>query len=252
MRVLGIDIGGSGIKGAVVDTTRGKLVTERHRLPTPTPSKPKAVGKVVAEIVEHFEWKGIVGCTFPGIVHHGTIFSAANVHRSWMGTDCAKLFREKTSRRVIVTNDADAAGVAEMRFGAGRNHKGLVIMITLGTGIGSALFYHGELIPNAELGHLQLRGEDAEHRAAARIRAEKKLNWKQYARRVDEYLHHVEFLFSPDLFIIGGGISRDHEKFLPRLTLRTPVVPARLFNDAGIIGAALAAESALKAKKARA
>jgi len=241
MRALGIDIGGSGIKGAVVETRTGKMVAERFRRPTPQPSKPKPVARTVAEIVEHFDWRGPIGCTFPAIVHHGVILSAANVHHDWVGADCVRVMRQAIGQPVSVTNDADAAGVAEMTFGIGKGKPGLVIMITLGTGIGSALFYNGVLVPNAELGHLQLHGVDAEARAAARVRAEDKLSWKQYAKRLNEYLAHVEFLFTPDLFIIGGGISADHRKFLPLLKLRTPVAPARLRNDAGIIGAAMTA-----------
>ncbi|MBI5877851.1 MAG: ROK family protein [Chloroflexi bacterium] len=241
MRTLGIDIGGSGIKGAIVETHSGKLIAERYRLPTPQPSKPKAVARTVAEIVAHFEWRGPIGCTFPAIVHHGVILSAANVHKAWIGADCRRVLREAIKQPVTVTNDADAAGVAEMKFGAGKGKHGLVIMITLGTGIGGAIFYNGVLVPNAELGHLQIRGVDAEARAAARVRTEENLSWKRYARRLNEYLSYVEFLFTPDLFIIGGGISADHRKFLPLLSLRTKVVPARLRNDAGIIGAGMMA-----------
>ncbi len=248
MEILGIDIGGTGIKGAIAETTTGELKTERYRLLTPQPSKPNAVCDVVNEVVTHFEWKGPVGCTFPAIVHHGVIFSAANVHRSWVNTNAQALLQEKARCQVVVINDADAAGIAEMKFGAGKGQNGLVIMITLGTGIGSAIFYHGELVPNAELGHLEIRGKDAEARASDRIRQEKKLSWKKYAKRLDEYLGRVEFLFSPDLFIIGGGVSKVHEKFLPRLHTRTRVVPAQLLNEAGIVGAALAAERTAEGK----
>lgn len=251
MRALGIDIGGSGIKGAVVETHSGKLVIARYRLPTPQPSKPKAVARTVAEVVKRFGWRGPIGCTFPAIVHHGVILSAANVHKSWVGTNCRMLLRAAIRQPVTVTNDADAAGVAEMTFGAGHGKPGLVIVITLGTGIGSSLFYNGVLVPNAELGHLQIRGKDAERRAAARVRTAEKLTWKRYAHRLNEYLETVEFLFTPDLFIIGGGISSDHRKFLPLLSLRTPVVPARLRNDAGIIGAAMTAVAERRARHQR-
>ncbi len=252
MRALGIDIGGSGIKGAIVETHSGKLVVPRYRLPTPQPSKPKAVARTVAEVVKHFGWRGPIGCTFPAIVHHGVILSAANVHKSWVGTNCRTLLRDAIKQPVVINNDADAAGVAEMTLGAGRGKRGLVIVITLGTGIGSALFYNGVLVPNAELGHLEIRGKDAEWRAAARVRTAEKLNWKRYAKRLNEYLETVEYLFTPDLFIIGGGISGDHRKFLPLLSLRTRVVPARLRNDAGIIGAAMTAVAHRQALRKRA
>jgi polyphosphate glucokinase len=241
MEILGIDIGGSGIKGALVDTESGKLMTERYRLLTPQPSKPKAVCNVIADIVKHYDWQGSIGCTFPAIVHHGVIFSAANVNRSWINKNAQNLIQEACGRPTLLINDADAAGMAELKFGAGRGHEGLVIMITLGTGIGSALLYRGELVPNAELGHLEIRGKDAEARASDRVRQERRLSWKKYAGRLEEYLKRVEFLFSPDLFIIGGGVSKDHNLFLPRVHTRTPIVPAELLNDAGIVGAALAA-----------
>lgn len=241
MQALGIDIGGSGIKGAPVDTRRGRLTGERVQLATPSPSKPSAVARTVSELVRSFGWKGPIGCTFPAIVHHGVILSAANVDPSWIGTDCGRLLRETLRQRVTLLNDADAAGLAEATFGAGRDRKGLVMVITLGTGIGSALLYNGVLVPNSELGHLEIRGKDAEVLAAARVRVGMHLSWKEYAQRVNEYLSRVEYLFSPDLFVIGGAISKEHAKFLPLLKLRARVVPARLRNDAGIIGAALAA-----------
>jgi polyphosphate glucokinase len=242
MKVLGIDIGGTGIKGAIVETDSGKMLSERFRLLTPQPSKPKAVCQVVGEIARHFEWAGPVGCTFPAIVHHGTILSAANVNQAWIGKNAQELIKTATGQPTLVMNDADAAGLAEMRFGAGRGNQGLVFMITLGTGIGSAILYRGVLVPNAELGHLEIRGRDAEARASDRVRQEKHLSWRRYAKRLDEYLGRLEFLFSPDMFIIGGGVSKEHEQFVPLLHLHTPVVPAELLNDAGIIGAALAAE----------
>jgi len=243
MEILGIDIGGSGIKGAPVDIATGAFMAERFRIPTPQPSKPDAVADVVAEIVRHFRWTGPVGCTFPSITKSGVVYSAANVDKDWIGTDGQTLMRKKTGCPLILLNDADAAGMAEMQFGAGRGRMGLVIILTFGTGIGSALFYNGVLIPNTELGHLQIRGKDAEHRASDRIRNEKELSWQKWADRVNEYLNHVEFLFSPDLFIIGGGVSKKHPKFLPLLNVKAEVVPAQLFNDAGIVGAALAAHS---------
>ena len=241
MQVLGIDIGGSGIKGAIVDVEKGELITERHRIPTPQPSTPSAVAGVIAELVEHFEWKGPIGCTFPAIVHHGVIKTAANVDDAWIGVDSIKLFEETTGCPVRVINDADAAGVAEIFFGAGRNHKDVVIMLTLGTGIGSAIFVDGHLLPNTEFGHLPIRGVDAEDRCSDRIRKQEDLNWKKWGKRVSEFLAAMEFFFSPDLFIIGGGVSKKHHKFLQYFESAAPVVPAQLRNEAGIIGAAMAA-----------
>lgn len=242
MRLLGIDIGGSGIKGALVDADIGELVTERHRIETPPGALPKDVADVVGQLARHFDWKGPVGCTFPAIVHHGVTLSAANVDQSWIGTNAKQLFEETTGLPVQIINDADAAGIAEIEFGAGRGRKGLVIMLTFGTGIGSAMFMDGILLPNSELGHLQIRGKDAEHRASAKVKEDKDLSWSKWSVRVNEYLAMVEFLFSPDLFIIGGGVSKRHDKFLPLLTTRAEIVPARFFNDAGIIGAAMSAK----------
>jgi polyphosphate glucokinase len=242
MQILGIDIGGSGIKGAPVDIKKGTLVVERHRIPTPQPSTPDDVSDVVAELVQHFEWKGAIGCTFPAIIKDGVAHSAANVDKSWIGTNGQELIREKTGCPTILVNDADAAGIAEMEFGAGKNEKGVVLMLTLGTGIGSALFINGTLVPNTELGHLEIRGKDAETRASDRTREVKDLSWEKWAERLDEYFQRVEFLFSPDLFIIGGGVSKKHDKFLPLLHTRARMVPAQLLNDAGIVGAALAAK----------
>lgn len=241
MQTLGIDIGGSGIKGAPVELDTGLLVTERFRIPTPDPSKPDAVADVVKEIVKHFEWKGAIGCTMPTIVLHGVVESAANIDQEWIGTDAQKLFQKKTKCPTRVLNDADAAGVAEMQFGAGRGRKGVVIMLTLGTGIGSAIFNDGVLLPNTEMGHLEIRGKDAESRASDRARQEREWDWEQWGMRVNEYVQRVEFLFSPDLFIIGGGVSKKADKFLPFLHTRAEIVPAQLLNDAGIVGAAMAA-----------
>lgn len=246
MQILGVDIGGSGIKGAPVDLETGELMAERFRIPTPQPSRPKDVADVVAELVKHFEWEGPLGCTFPAIVKNGVVLSAANVDHAWIDTDGQTLLRKKTKRPVILVNDADAAGVAEMAFGAGKGQQGVVLMLTLGTGIGSALFLDGNLVPNTELGHLEIRGKDAEERATDRIRQEKELSWKKWAVHVEEYLQRVEALFSPDLFIIGGGVSKKSDKFLPLIQTRTRIVPAELLNDAGIVGAALAARSLAK------
>jgi polyphosphate glucokinase len=241
MKILGIDIGGSGIKGAIVDVKKGEFVTERHRIETPTPSTPEAVAQVVGELVKYFDYQGPIGCTFPAVVQHGVIHTAANVDQGWIGVNGEALFQQVTGQPVHILNDGDAAGVAEMRFGAGRDRKGVVIMLTFGTGIGSAIFTEGVLLPNTEFGHMKIRGKDAEHRAAARIRDEEGLSWKRWAKRVDEFLHTMEFLFSPDLFIIGGGVSKKFEKYAPHLTVEAEMVPAQLLNDAGIIGAAMAA-----------
>jgi polyphosphate glucokinase len=243
---LGIDIGGSGIKGAPVDTATGEPAGERFRLETPRPAAPKAVAAVAGEVAAHFEWSGPVGVTFPGVVTRGTLRTAANMdpESEWVGVDAAALFgealRSPAGLAPRVLNDADAAGVAEMAHGAGRGRDGVVLMFTFGTGIGSALFLDGALVPNTELGHLQLRGKDAEHRAAARVRDEKELSWKHWAERVQEYLEQVEKLFSPDLIIVGGGVSRHAEKFLPELHTHAEIVPAQLANNAGIVGAAMA------------
>jgi len=242
MTVLGIDIGGSGIKGAPVDTQQGALAADRYRIPTPQPSVPKAVAGVVAQIVQHFEWQGPVGCTFPAVIKNGVAFSAANVDKRWIGTNGQQLFQEKTGCPVLLLNDADAAGIAEMEYGAGRGRKGVVIMLTLGTGIGSAIFVDGKLVPNTEFGHMEIRGKDAEDRASDRVRKGEELTWKKWARRVDEFLGRMEALFSPDLFIIGGGVSKKHDKWLPYLNTRAEIVPAQTLNEAGIIGAALAAQ----------
>lgn len=241
MEILGIDIGGSGIKGAVVDVEQGTFVVDRHRIPTPQPSLPEDVAGVVAEIVEHFDWHGPIGCTFPAIVKSGVLHSAANVDDAWIGTDAHQLFREVTGCPVLLLNDADAAGIAEMTFGAGVGHRGKVFILTFGTGIGSSIFVNGNLLANSELGHLEIRGKDAEHRAADAVRKDKDWSYKKWSKRVNEYLQRLEFLFSPDLIIFGGGVSKNHEKFFQYLDLQTEIVPAQLLNDAGIVGAAYAA-----------
>ena len=241
MSILGIDIGGSGVKGAPVDLAQGAFETERLRIETPQPATPKAVAKVVGEIVDHFALKGPFGCTFPAVVQHGVTMTAANVDESWIGTDAETLLREQTGYPVVVLNDADAAGIAEVKYGAGQDAKGVVIVLTFGTGIGSAIFVDGKLLPNTEFGHVQLKGDDAEHYTAAQVRKNEDLSWKRWGRRVNEYLQYMETLFTPDRFIIGGGVSKKHEKFFEHIDVRAEIVPAELFNDAGIIGAALAA-----------
>ncbi len=240
-QILGIDIGGSGIKGAPVELRTGTLVAERQRIETPQPATPKAVAAVVAKVVEHFGWSGPIGITVPAVVKNGVLLTAANIDKSWIGTDAATLFRQATGNPVAVLNDADAAGVAEMRFGAGKGRKGVVVMITLGTGIGCAVFNDGVLLPNTELGHIEIRGKDAEKRASARVRAEKKESWTKWAKRVDEYLDRLDDLLWPDLIIIGGGVSQHADKFFPKLHVRAELVAAALLNDAGIVGAALTA-----------
>lgn len=242
MEILGIDIGGSGIKGAPVDTVKGVFLEDRYRIPTPQPAVPEAVGDVVAEITQYFNWNGPIGCTFPAIIKRGVTLSAANVDDSWIGTDAQRLLQRKTGNPVVILNDGDAAGIAEMEFGVGKGRDGIVFMLTLGTGIGSAIFVNGELMPNTELGHIKIRGKDAEHRASDKVRQDKDLSWKKWSKRLNELLQHLEFLFSPDLFILGGGVSKKHQKFLHHLKTNADIVPASLRNDAGIIGAALAAK----------
>lgn len=242
MEILGVDIGGSGIKGAPVDIGKGVLAKKRYRIPTPQPSVPDAVGDVAAKVARHFEWEGPIGCTFPAVIRNGVAYSAANVDKSWIGTNGQKLLRKKTGCPVVLLNDADAAGMAEMEFGAGKGQKGVVFVLTFGTGIGSALFVNGHLVPNLELGHMEIRGKDAELRATDRVRKEKDLSWKKWATNVNEFLDRLEALFSPDLFIIGGGVSKKHKNFLPLLNTRAQIVPAQLLNEAGIVGAALAAK----------
>jgi polyphosphate glucokinase len=243
MELLGIDIGGSGIKGAVVDIRKGEFITERHRIDTPQPAKPKPVAEVVAEIAKHFDYKGAIGVTFPAIMKNGVAWSAANVDKSFIGTDVAQTIKDATGSPTVVLNDADAAGIAEMHFGAGRNNLGTVIIVTLGTGIGSAFFRKGVLLPNSELGHIYLKnGMEAESYASERVREVEELNWKAWGKRVNEVFQHIDFIFSPDLIIVGGGVSKKYEKFFPYIEVKANLVPAELRNDAGIIGAALAAE----------
>ncbi|MBU4202893.1 MAG: ROK family protein [Acidobacteria bacterium] len=246
MERLGIDIGGSGIKGAPVDLEKGDFSRERLRIPTPDPATPKAVAAMVRDITRHFKWDQPLGCTFPAVIKKGIACSAANVDPAWLGTDGEALIREVTGCPTLLLNDADSAGIAEMEYGAGKDRKGVVIMLTFGTGIGSAIFIDGVLVPNTEFGHLEVRGKDAEHRASARIRKEKNLGWKKWAVVVNEFLQRMEILFSPDLFIFGGGVSRRHEDFFHYLKTKAEISPAVLENRAGIIGAALAAYRAFK------
>lgn len=241
MQRLGIDIGGSGIKGAPVDLDAGTFAQERLRIPTPEGGKPADVAKVVAEIVAHFpDVDGPVGCTFPAVMSNGVALTAANVDDSWIGTDAQALFKQAAGRDFVVVNDADAAGIAEMRYGAGNGERGVVLMLTLGTGIGSALFVDGVLVPNTEFGHLEVNGKEAEHLAAESVRETHDLKWKEWAERLDEVIAAMDRVLWPELIMIGGGVSKKSEKFLPHLNPRARVIPAQLLNDAGIIGAALA------------
>ncbi|GMR22499.1 MAG: ROK family protein [Acidobacteriota bacterium] len=239
MQILGIDIGGTGVKGAPVDTSKGVLLAERLRLPTPKPSTPRAVADVVAEITRHFGWTGRGGCGFPGVVRNGVVLTAANVSKKWLGVAADSLLKKTTGCDFVSINDADAAGVAELRFGAGKGKKGVVLVLTLGTGIGSALYLDGKLVPNIELGQLEINGRNAEKWASAKVRNDEKLSWKKWATRLDTYLDRVHSHFWPELIILGGGVSKNFEKFAPHLTVDCPVVPATLRNKAGIIGAAL-------------
>lgn len=239
--ILGVDIGGSGIKGAPVNLDKGVFADDRVRIDTPDDATPEAVADIVADIIDEFDDiddDSPVGITVPAVVHHGVVRTAANIDSSWIGTDADALFTRRLDRPVHVVNDADAAGVAEMHYGAGRGNDGVVLLTTLGTGIGSALFRGGELLPNTELGHLELDGHDAETRAASSVREEEDLSWEEWAERLQRYYSHVENLLWPDLIIVGGGVSKKAHKFLPLLHLRAPIVAAELRNDAGIIGAA--------------
>ncbi|NDJ59476.1 MAG: ROK family protein [Chloroflexi bacterium] len=239
MAVLGIDIGGSGIKGAPVDLQTGALLGERFRVETPHPAKLDDVIDAVGEVITHFNWRGPVGIGFPGVIKQGVVWTAANLHKSWIGINAEMLIARRTGCGITLINDADAAGLAEMHFGAGRGRRELVLMVTIGTGIGTALFMNGQLVPNLELGHLTVRGKEAERRASDRARSEKELSWKAWSKRLNEVLLYMEQLLWPDLIIIGGGVSKNYAKFCEHLTLRTPVERAQLLNNAGIIGAAL-------------
>jgi polyphosphate glucokinase len=246
MHALGIDIGGSGIKAAPVDVTTGKLLAERLKVDTPRPALPDQVADQVRELTTAFNWSGPVGITFPGVVIGGVTRTAANLDPAWIGLNTAEFLGKATGNPVRVMNDADAAGVAEMTFGAGVGEQGTVLMLTFGTGIGSALFIKDILVPNTEFGHVEIRGRDAEDRASERAKNLHDLSWSKWAEHVDEYLHHIEALLSPDLIIVGGGVSRQSEKWVPRLTgIRARIVPAAMLNDAGIVGAAMATSSDL-------
>ena len=242
MEILGIDVGGSGIKGAPVNIETGKLTSERHRIETPQPSTPQAVADTIKDLVEHFDWKGPIGCGFPAVIQKGIVRTASNIHETWKQIDAVALFGEATGCPVKIANDADVAGLAEMRFGAGKGETGTVILITVGTGLGSAIFTEGKLLTNTEFGHLQFKGDIAEKYAADSARKREDLSWKKWSKRFNNYLEEVERLFYPDLFIIGGGASKKFEKFDDVFTVEARVVPAMLLNEAGIVGAALYGE----------
>lgn len=241
VELVGVDIGGTGIKGAPVDLASGALAAARHRIPTPHPATPEAVAKTVAEVVGYFPHDGRIGCTFPAVIQHGKALTAANVDKSWLGADVRSTIEDATGRPVTVLNDADAAGMAEMEFGAGKGRSGVVAMVTLGTGIGTALFVDGTLLPNTELGHIEIKGRDAETWASEKVREDKGLKWKKWAKRVNRYLQTLEALVNPELIVIGGGVSKKSAKYFQYLDTRAELVAAQLRNEAGIVGAAVAA-----------
>lgn len=239
---LGIDFGGSGIKGALVDTEKGGLASDRHRIPTPDPATPDAVAEVIRQVVAHFNYKGAVGVAFPAAIQHGEVLTAANIDESWIGKNAGDLFAQATDCNFTLLNDADAAGLAEVRFGQGRDVKGTVMMITVGSGLGTALFINGKLLPNTELGHIHYKNKVAEHWASDATRKKEQLSWKKWGKRFSKYLHYMEKLFYPEIFVIGGGVSKKFERFDKQLKrVQTPVYPAALQNHAGIIGAAIEA-----------
>ncbi len=242
MEILGVDIGGSGIKGAPVNIESGLMLTDRYRIKTPQPATPESMTDVVAEIVDHFSWKGPVGCGFPAVVKQEVALTAANIHKSWIGVNVAELIGSKTGTAVHVSNDVDAAGWAEVIFGAGKGKSGLVLILALGTGIGSCMFMDGCQVPNTELGHLLMHGDIAEKYAANSARKREELDWETWGGRLNEYLNYVESLCYPDLIILGGGVSKYYQEFFPYLHCRAELVPASLRNEAGIVGAAYSAK----------
>lgn len=243
-QILGIDVGGSGIKGAPVNVETGELTGARFRIKTPQPATPEAMTDTMAAVAKHFDWKGKIGVGFPAVVKHGVMYTAANVDESWIGTNGQALIEAKTGCPVSIINDADAAGLAEIRFGAGKGKSGSIMMVTLGTGIGIGYYVDGRLVPNTELGHIIIRGKDAERRASAGAREKKGYSWEKWGELLTEYLHELERLLWPDLFIIGGGVSDEFDKLAPHIEIKTPMVPAQMLNLAGIVGAALAAAGA--------
>lgn len=250
MEILGVDIGGSGIKGAIVDTKTGELKTERLRIPTPKPATPEAMAETLKELVTQIGWKGPIACGFPARVVNGVVYTAANIDKSWLETPVEKVFSDALGQEVFVANDADVAGIAEMHFGAGRAYqRGKAMVITIGTGIGSALFLDGKLYTNSELGHVLLHGDSAERYCADSAREREGLKWKDFGKRFNEYLSHIEFILAPDVFILGGGASKKFDKFKDELTVKAPVIPAESLNLAGIIGAAMYGEIRVKQAK---
>ncbi|MBN1587128.1 MAG: ROK family protein [Candidatus Omnitrophica bacterium] len=239
MEILGVDIGGSGIKGSPVNIETGELLAERYRIATPQPATPQAVADALKELVQHFKWKGKIGAGFPAVVRGGVVETAANIDPSWIGTPVCKLFTKVTGCDTHVVNDADSAGVAEIHFGAGRGVKGVVIMITVGTGLGTAVFIDGKLVPNTEFGHLFYKGMIAEHYTSDAVRKDEDLDWDQWGKRFNKYLKHLAMLTWPDLIIVGGGASKKFERFSDQIKVNTRVVPAQLLNEAGLIGAAM-------------
>lgn len=240
MDFLGIDIGGSGIKGAPVNSKSGQLLAERKRIPTPDPATPEEITETFAQIVKNFNWSGPIGCGFPAVVRNGIVGTASNIDKKWIGVNVRRLFTQAAGSETVVVNDADAAGVAEIAFGAGKGHKGVVVIITVGTGLGTAVFSNGHLFPNTELGHIMMDGKIAEHYTSDAVRKEENLSWKKWSKRFNAYLAEIERLLWPDLIIIGGGVSKKQEKFFHYLETKTKILPAKLLNEAGIIGAAMA------------
>jgi polyphosphate glucokinase len=243
MKKLGIDVGGSGIKGAIVDLDKGELITERFRIETPQPATPKAVAEIVKEIADHFKWKEEIGIGFPAVVQQGVVHTASNIDDSWIEVEADILFSDITGRECHLINDADAAGLAEIKYGKGNQQSGTVVLVTIGTGLGTALFRDGKLVPNMELGHIKVKKKTAEHYASDAVRKAEGLKWKKWGKRFSKYLKRLEELIWPDLIILGGGASKKFHKYEKKLKNKTTVVPAELLNEAGIIGAALAVES---------
>lgn len=242
MEILGIDIGGTGIKAAIVDTEKGTLISEKHRIPTPRPATPTAIAKVIKQLTEHFDWKGLVGCGFPTPIRHGVCTFGSNLHPNWRGVQVDELFEKETGNTFYIVNDADAAGLAEVSFGAGKDKNGVIIVITIGTGIGSGLFLNGNLIPDTEFGHiLSHKGDIFERYCADSVRKRKGLSKKKWAKRLERYFRHLDFILSPDMIIVGGGISNKFEKIEPHLNVNIPIKAAVLQNNAGIVGASMAA-----------
>lgn len=241
MEILGIDIGGSGIKGAIVDVAAGKMVTDRYRIPTPKPATPDAVTDTVAQVVKNFQWTGIIGCGFPAVVKNGVARTAANIDDSWIGVNVADIISSKTGCPTHVSNDVDAAGWAEMNYGAGKDNKGVVLILALGTGIGSSVFVDGHQLPNTELGHIIMRGDIAEKYASNSARVKNNLSWKKWGKRLNKYLKYIESILHPDLIILGGGVSKYHTEFFPYIKCKTSIKAAKLRNQAGIVGSACSA-----------